>query len=193
MTDTPAFPGPSPLAQNRKLRVATVSLAGCFGCHMSLLDVDEALVELQTHIEFNRSPLTDIKTLGACDIGLIEGGLCNQDNLEVLLEFRQKCTYLVSVGACAINGGVPALRNEFTLQACFKEVYQAGFNTTTDLIPDDPELPALLEKVSPNHEHVEIDFFLPGCPPPAEAFTELFMALIENRPMNIDYPYRRYD
>jgi NAD-reducing hydrogenase small subunit len=58
----------------RKLRVATVSLAGCFGCHMSLLDIDERLFELIEHIEFDRSPLTDIKQVAQCDIGLIEGG-----------------------------------------------------------------------------------------------------------------------
>ena len=61
----------------RKFRVATVSLAGCFGCHMSLLDIDERLFDLVERIEFGRSPLTDIKQLGVCDIGLVEGGLCN--------------------------------------------------------------------------------------------------------------------
>ena len=74
---------PSP----RKLRVATVSLAGCFGCHMSLLDIDERLFDLVERVDFDRSPLTDIKTVGEhdrCDIGLVEGGLCNAENVEVL-------------------------------------------------------------------------------------------------------------
>jgi len=64
-------------APARKLRVATTSLAGCFGCHMSFLDIDEHLFELVELIEFDRSPLTDIKEVGPCDIGLIEGGVCN--------------------------------------------------------------------------------------------------------------------
>jgi len=71
-----------------KLRIATTSLAGCFGCHMSFLDMDERLVELLEYVEFDRSPLTDIKHCGPCDIGLIEGGLCNADNVHVLREFR---------------------------------------------------------------------------------------------------------
>ena len=176
-----------------KLRVATCSLAGCFGCHMSLLDIDEALIDIEQHIQFDRSPLTDIKALSECDVGLIEGGLCNQDNVEVLQLFRQKCRYIVSVGACAINGGVPALRNGFSLDDCFKEVYQEGFNTVTNIIPDDDELPELLSKVTPNHERIKVDFFLPGCPPPAAAFKELFTALIENRSIELDYLDRRFD
>ncbi|MCU0938135.1 MAG: hypothetical protein MUC86_03135 [Burkholderiaceae bacterium] len=72
-----------PLPPNRKVRVATTSLAGCFGCHMSFLDIDERLFELVERIEFDRSPFTDIKTCGDCDIGFIEGGLCNAENVEV--------------------------------------------------------------------------------------------------------------
>jgi NAD-reducing hydrogenase small subunit len=48
----------------RKLKVATTSLAGCFGCHMSFLDIDERLFPLLDRIEFDRSPLTDIKHCG---------------------------------------------------------------------------------------------------------------------------------
>ena len=91
----------------RKLKVATASLAGCFGCHMSLLDIDERLFELLKLVEFDRTPLTDIKEVGPCDIGLIEGGICNAENVHVLKAFRAKCKTLVAVGACAITGGVP--------------------------------------------------------------------------------------
>ena len=89
----------------RKLKLATVSLAGCFGCHMSFLDIDERLLELLELVEFDRSPLTDIKTIGRCDIGLIEGGLCNAENVHVLREFRASCKILIAMGACAVNGG----------------------------------------------------------------------------------------
>ena len=99
-----------------KIRIATTSLAGCFGCHMSFLDMDERLVELLEHVEFNRSPLTDIKHCGPCDIGLVEGGVCNAENVHVLREFRNNCKILIAVGACAINGGIPAMRNHFELR-----------------------------------------------------------------------------
>src|ERR1035438_4064230 len=72
------------MSEKKKLRVATTSLAGCFGCHMSFLDIDERILTLLELIEFDRSPLTDIKHCGPCDIGLIEGGVCNADNVHVL-------------------------------------------------------------------------------------------------------------
>jgi len=154
----------------RKLKVATCSLAGCFGCHMSFLDMDERIVALIDHIEFDRSPLTDIKQVSDCDIGLIEGGLCNEENVHVLEAFRKHCKILVAVGACAINGGVPALRNHYTVQECLEESYLNGLGVVDPQIPADPALPALLPKVIPIHSLVSVDYFLPGCPPPADAF-----------------------
>jgi NAD-reducing hydrogenase small subunit len=91
-----------PAQRPRRFKVATVSLAGCFGCHMSLLDIDERLLELIQRIEFDRSPLTDIKKVGHCDIGLIEGGLCNSENVQVLREFRAHCKT-----ACAAQSSRP--------------------------------------------------------------------------------------
>lgn len=157
----------------RKLRVATVSLGGCFGCHMSLLDIDERLFELIEKIEFDRSPLTDIKTVGPCDVGLIEGGLCNAENVEVLRAFRTQCKVLVAVGACAISGGLPALRNHLDVGTILQSVYER--------VPDDPELPLPLNRVLPIHEVVQIDHALPGCPPPADAFWQLLQDLIAGR------------
>ena len=101
-----------------RLVVATAALCGCFGCHMSLLDIDERILELAELVEFDRTPLTDIKTVGKCDIGLIEGGVANADNVEVLREFRNNCEILVAVGACAVNGGIPAMRNQFDIREC---------------------------------------------------------------------------
>src|SRR5271157_2615179 len=96
-------------SQKVKVRLATTSLAGCFGCHMSFLDIDERLFELAELVEFDRSPLTDIKHCGPCEIALIEGGVCNTDNVHVVRELRANAKILVAVGACAINGGLPEL------------------------------------------------------------------------------------
>ena len=126
----------------RKLRLATVSLAGCFGCHMSFLDIDERLFELIEHIEFDRSPLTDIKEVGHCDIGLIEGGLCNAENVTVLREFRASCKTLVAVGACAINGGLPAQRNRLDLRTILTDVYGTRHGLSAGvLFPTIPNCP----------------------------------------------------
>ena len=168
-------------APRRKLRVATTSLAGCFGCHMSLLDIDERLFTLLEHVELDRSPLDDIKQCGPCDIGLIEGGICNAENVHVLREFRRSCKVLVAMGACAVNGGLPAQRNHLDLGICLQEVYMTDPGVARGCIPNDPELPLPLDKVHPLHEVVKIDYFLPGCPPSAEAIWSFLMDVLNGR------------
>jgi coenzyme F420-reducing hydrogenase gamma subunit len=177
-----------------KLRIATCSLAGCFGCHMSLLDIDEALADLMAHIELDRSPLTDLKHVRAegVDIGLIEGGLCNRENVEVLREFRARSRILVAVGACAMYGGVPALRNGIPVAELMATAYQ-GPELLNPQLPTDPELPPLLQHVLPLHEVVRVDLTLAGCPPPAAAFRELIVSQLEGRPMALPLDARRFD
>ena len=126
-----------------KIRIATTSLAGCFGCHMSILDIDERILKLVELVEFDRTPLTDIKTVGDCDIGLIEGAVANNENVEVLRDFRKHCKILVAVGACAVNGGIPAMRNQYDLKDCLQEVYLDGIGVENPHIPNDPEIPLL--------------------------------------------------
>lgn len=176
-----------------KVRIATTSLAGCFGCHMSFLDLDERLVPLADLVEFNRSPITDIKHCAPCDIGLIEGGVCNAENVHVLREFRQNCKILVAVGACAINGGLPAMRNSVTLEECLREAYLDGVGVENPMIPNDPELPLLLNQVHPIHEVVKIDYSLPGCPPSADVFWKFLTDLLEGREPGLDYDLVHYD
>lgn len=165
----------------KKLRVATASLAGCFGCHMAFLDIDERLLELLKYIEFDRTPLTDIKHCGPCDIGILEGGLCNTENVHVLQEFRDNCKILIALGACGLNGGVPAMRNNFTLKECLEESYLNAIGVENPHIPDDPEIPLLLNKVHPIYEVVKIDYFLPGCPPSGDAIWAFLSDLLAGK------------
>ena len=176
-----------------KIRIATTSLAGCFGCHMSLLDIDERMLELSEVVEFNRSPLTDIKKCTDCDIGLIEGGVCNAENVHVLREFRSNCKILVAVGACALNGGLPAMRNSIPLEECLQEAYLNGFGVENPQVPNDPELPLLLNKVHPIHEVVKVDYFLPGCPPSADVFWKFLTDLIAGQEPSLPYELVHYD
>jgi NAD-reducing hydrogenase small subunit len=177
----------------RKLRVATTSLAGCFGCHMSLLDIDERLFDLLDRIELDRSPLTDIKDLRRCDVGIVEGGVCNAENVRVLREFRAQCRTLVAIGACAVNGGLPAQRNHLDLGLCLQEIYKTEPSLSNGMVPDDPELPLPLDKVHPLHEVVKIDYFLPGCPPPAEAIWSFLSDLVAGRTPRLGHGLIRYD
>ena len=176
-----------------KLKVATCSLAGCFGCHMSLLDLDERLFELAERIALDRSPLTDIKELGECDLGLIEGGVCNAENVHVLMEFRARCKILIAIGACALNGGVPAMRNQFDLKDCLEESYLRGIGLVDPQIPNDPEIPLLLDRVHPVHEVVKIDYFLPGCPPSADAIWTFVNQLLSGQSLALPYTQIHYD
>ena len=179
-----------------KPKVATTSLHGCFGCHMSLLDIDERIRQLVELIEFDKSPINDLKDFTSrCKVGLIEGGCCNEENVEVLRRFRQHCDILISVGDCAIMGGIPALRNTIPLNECLDEAYLNGptvFNPAKR-VPDDPEIPLLLDKVYPCQEVVKIDYHLPGCPPPADTLWEALVALLSQKPVELPYGLIKYD
>lgn len=179
-----------------KPKIATTSLAGCFGCHMSLLDIDERILDLAELVEFHKSPINDIKTFSAqCAVGLIEGGCCNEENVEVLRTFRSSCDVLISVGDCAIMGGIPAMRNMVPLEECLREAFVDGptVHNPSGAIPNDVEIPLLLNKVYPCHEVVKIDYHLPGCPPPADTLWEALVALLNGKPISLAYDLIKYD
>jgi NAD-reducing hydrogenase small subunit len=179
-----------------KPKVATASLAGCFGCHMSLLDIDDRILKLVELVEFHKSPINDIKEFtDRCAVGLIEGGCSNEENVHVLQDFRKHCDILVSVGECATMGGVPAMRNTVPLQECLQEAFLDGptVHNPQQQIPNDPDIPLLLDKVYPCHEVVKIDYFLPGCPPSADTLWQALVALLENKPLELPYELVKYD
>ena len=181
---------------NKKI-IATTSLAGCFGCHMSILDIDERILDLIELVEFNKSPIDDIKKFSKpVDIGIIEGGCCNSENIEVLKAFRSNCKILISLGECAIMGGLPALRNGIPIEECLAEAYYDGPTVkanTTRILPNDAELPMLLDKVYPCHEVVKVDYFLPGCPPTADLIWDALVALITGNIMDLPYEVVKFD
>lgn len=179
-----------------KPKVATTSLAGCFGCHMSLLDIDERILKLIELVDFDKSPVDDIKTFtGPCAVGLIEGGCCNEHNVHVLQDFRKHCEVLIAIGDCATMGGIPAMRNNIPLQECLEVAYQSGVtvHNPSGQIPNDPDLPLLLDRVYPCQEVVKIDYFLPGCPPSADTLWEALVALLSGGEVALPYELIKYD
>jgi NAD-reducing hydrogenase small subunit len=179
-----------------KPKLATASLAGCFGCHMSILDIDERILQLIELIDFDKSPVDDIKEFtGRCLVGLIEGGAANEDNVHVLHSFRKNCDILISLGDCATMGGLPAMRNNIPLKECMDEAYLNGVTVYNPdrIIPSDDEVPLLLNKVHPLHEVVKIDYHLPGCPPSADTIWEALTALLNNKPLELPYEMIKYD
>jgi len=179
-----------------KPRVATTSMCGCFGCHMSLLDIDERILKLVELVEIDKSPINDKKQFtDRCLLGLIEGGCANDENIHVLHSFRQHCDLLISVGECARTGGVPTLRNSVPLSECLEEAYLRGptVYNPMQLIPNDAEIPLMLDRVYPCHEVVKIDYYLPGCPPSADTLWEALVALLGGKPLDLPYGLIKYD
>lgn len=156
---------------SNKIKFATVWLAGCSGCHMSFLDLDEWLIDLAQHVEVVYSPVgSDIKEYPeGVDVCLVEGGVANEDNLEIIRQVRQRTKTLISFGDCAVTANVPAMRNMHdSVESVLKRAYLELADDTCKL-PDEPGIvPPLLERVVPVHEVVSVDIFMPGCPPSAD-------------------------
>ena len=165
-----------------RIKVATVWLGGCAGCHMSFLDIDELLIDLAAKIELVYSPIVDCKEYPeGVDLCLIEGAVCNRDNLELLHKIRRRTKTLVSFGDCAVTGNVPAIRNQLgpnatanVLQCAYIDNAQANRRVPSA----DGIVPALLDRVTPVHEAVPVEHFLPGCPPPADRIKALLAQVL---------------
>lgn len=154
-----------------KIRFATVWLAGCSGCHMSFLDMDEWLIDLADKVEVVYSPVgSDIKDYpDNVDVVLVEGAIANEENLELIKLVRKRSKFLISFGDCAVTANVPAMRNMLKgsdpiLKRCYLEL-----GDETPQLPHAPGIvPELCDRVVPVHQVVDVDLFMPGCPPPAD-------------------------
>lgn len=164
-----------------RLKFATVWLGGCSGCHMSFLDLDEWLFDLARVADVVYSPVVDTKEYPEdVDVCLVEGAVANEDNLEMILKIRQRTKVVVAFGDCAVTGNVTALRNPLGgAEPALKRAYLDPTNLRPQVPREPGVVPPLLDRVLPLHEAVPVDFFLPGCPPPAariKAFLEELLA-----------------
>jgi NAD-reducing hydrogenase small subunit len=160
-----------------RLRFATVWLGGCSGCHMSFLDLDEWLIDLAKQVDVVFSPLADVKEYpDNVDLVLVEGAVANEENLHMIRKVRERTKTLVSLGDCAITGNVTALRNPLgTALEVLRPVYGEKY-------PDEPQIvPVLLDRVQPVHQVVPVDFYIPGCPPPAPRIRAVLQALLDGK------------
>lgn len=179
-----------------KKTVATVSLAGCFGCHMSMLDIDTEILDIVELISFNKSPLTDIKNFTQrCHLGIVEGGCCNTENIETLKKFREMCDLLVVMGECAVWGGLPAMRNTIPLGECLEEAYLNSVTSVPgeDKVPYHEDLPKILDRVYACNEIVKVDYSIPGCPPSASHIWKVVKSLLWGEDYSLLYSEFKYD
>lgn len=167
-----------------KLRLATVWLDGCSGCHMSFLDLDERLIAVAEKADLVYSPLVDNKEFPPdVDITLVEGAVSSEEDLHKIQMIRKRTKILVSLGDCAVTANVPSMRNMFPLEDVFYRAYRE--NTTCDPGTPTQVVPALLERVRPVHEVVPVDVFIPGCPPHADTIFYAVSELLEGRSPNL--------
>lgn len=166
-----------------KPKVATDWMAGCAGCHMSLLDIDERIVKVLELVDLRSSPITDLKEpdQSGVDVGILEGGINNTYNEEVAHKMRERAKILVALGDCAVFGGVPAMRNFCGIQAALERAYVETESTDSNgMIPQDPEL-AVPTRVRALSEVVPVDIYVPGCPPDADTIFYVLAELAQGR------------
>ena len=163
-----------------KPRLATVWLDGCSGCHMSLLDMDERLLEIGERADLVYSPLVDAKEFpAAVDVTLVEGAVSSEDDLRRIIEIRERTTTLVSLGDCAVTSNVPGMRNPIGEAPLLQRAYVENV-TLNPGIPDSV-VPRLLRRSRPVHDVVHVDVFLPGCPPSADLIYFVLDELLSGR------------
>lgn len=163
-----------------KVKVATVWLDGCSGCHMSFLDMDERLVALAGKVDIVYSPLVDPKNFpDMVDVTLVEGAVSSEDDLNKILKIREHSRIIVSLGDCAVTSNVPCMRNAYSVDEVLERAYVD--NATLVKKPPTRVVPKLLPKARPVHEVVKVDVFVPGCPPSADTIHFVLTELIAGR------------
>ncbi len=164
----------------KKVRIATTWLDGCSGCHMSFLDLDERILDVVGRIEMVYGPLVDFKEFPeGVDVTLIEGAVSSREDEEKVRLIRNRSYLVVSFGDCAVTANVPAMRNQFKIDEILTRSYVE--NATAQQAIPNVNVPRLLKKARPVHEFINVDVFLPGCPPPPDAVLFAISELLEGR------------
>lgn len=187
---------PKEVTQKPKLKLAVYWGAACGGCCVSVLDVHEKLLDVIAAADLLFWPIaldTKYKDVEAMpdkhiDVTLFNGAVRNSENEHLAKLLRQKSKVLVAYGSCAQLGGIPGLANFTTKEEIFKRVYQESESTENpeSIVPQPHydvkegtlELPIFYNDVRTLQQVVDVDYFLPGCPPNSERLLEVFTAIV---------------
>ncbi len=163
-----------------KIKLATVWLDGCSGCHMSLLDIDEGIVAVARKADIVYSPLVDAQVFPeGVDVVLVEGAVSSQEDLKLIQTIRRRSKTLVALGDCAVTGNVPAMRNPIPAKKLLERIYVEGVQEKPGVPAQG--VPSLLRQAVPVHQVVKVDLFVPGCPPAADTIMHVLTELIAGR------------
>jgi len=163
-----------------KLKIATCWLDGCSGCHMSLLDIDEAIIAVLRKADIVFGPLVDAQEWPeGVDVALIEGAVSSQDDLKLVQTARARSKVVVALGDCAVTGNVPSMRNGIPTRKLLERIYVQGVDERPG-VPTDG-VPALLKQAEPLRSTVKVDVHVPGCPPRPNAILLVLSELLEGR------------
>jgi F420-non-reducing hydrogenase small subunit len=182
--------------QKPKLKLAVYWAAACGGCCVSVLDVHEKLFDVVAAADLVFWPIAldfkykDVEDMpdGHIDVTLFNGAVRNSENEYMARLLRKKTKILVAYGSCAHLGGIPGLANFFTGEEIFKRVYEESESTINPEkirpqheyeVPEGTlEIPVFFNDVRPLDRVVDVDYYLPGCPPQTERLLEVFLAIV---------------
>ena len=163
-----------------KPRVATVWLDGCSGCHMSLLDMDERILDIFERADLVYSPLVDHKDYPEeVDVCLVEGAVSSEEDLHKIKMVRERTKVIIAFGDCAVTSNVPGMRNPIGVQPLLDRAYKENVTLNAQLPSE--IVPRLLPTSRPVHRVVKVDVFLPGCPPSADLIYTMLDDLLAGR------------
>lgn len=177
-------------------RVAQEWFAICGGCEVTILDIGEPLLDLLEKIDIVHMPvIMDHKLLGQtgegtameipeADVGIITGGVRNEENRHLAQEMRKKCKVLIAMGTCACSGGIPALGNLYLKDEILDKVYRQSVSTDKDGVPG-VDIPSLTDRVYALSEVVPVDVSIPGCPSTPEMVAEALTALLTGKAFSL--------
>jgi F420-non-reducing hydrogenase small subunit len=165
----------------KRLKINTEWLSSCGGCHVGIVDLHERILEVLGEVEIQRCPaLADSKDHPEADIGIIEGAIRSEHDRAAAVAMRKACKQIVAFGTCAVYGGLSGA----TLAHSREEVLDAVFGknpTSPGCRAPSTEVSPLEHVVTPLDEAIEVDLYLPGCPPHATFIFDALLSLARGR------------
>lgn len=158
-----------------KPKVGIQSITGCAGCQLSIYFIEDILLDLLDKIDLVAAPMIKNKNAEEYDILFVEGSVSSQEDLANLLKWRKQSKLLIALGACATHGGVQSMKHNMNEKKVEKTVYS--------LFPGDKRVKPITSV--PIHKHVNVDFYIPGCPPSKEEIVQVIKHALQGRVLRV--------